>query len=367
MGLTLVKQARYLKDMLAFSALRRPKSRAAIVFAFISITQATSQAAKIPSCLSDAELFADLSPNNVAAKGFAKRIKKSGLDQHAYAVDWSLPKNSTRGPWLGEGQLVVLGVTREQLGAWKNEVASVSMGFTVEGLPGRKLHTAGLRVRNKYYPHDRIAGWHRAEGLEGRPDPAPPIQDVADMLATKTHFKQRGMTEVTFLMSPAELDAIEAFLEARMNHRIVATEDVRVGRRTIAAGAEIRPAFDEQGTSLLDESCAGACMSWLNRDWLEHYQAPKALIEIAAKYHLEPTHVARRALWSNARNPMAGGLTLFNIETSNRALIEDFIANNGWDRIRGQERGWGFIPDNPGSKTYQSSRSPIGEWLKRQK
>ncbi len=164
-----------------------------------------------------------------------------------------------------------------------------------------------------------------------------------------------------------ELDAMEAFLKARVESEIKARRKINMRSSGILeVGEPIRPSFDLTSANLLQESCAGACTSMFNPSWLTHYDAPEALVlaMMAVEKGLKNYTSANALIYSNFRNPNVDAITTLGIHKDEFKNTEDFISNMHWSDIPGMM--WGFIPDRPPLKpspNYTSERISIGDWL----
>jgi hypothetical protein len=147
-------------------------------------------------------------------------------------------------------------------------------------------------------------------------------------------------------------------VEARGRGEIKAQSALRGYR----VGEPLQPRFKHSGTSLHFESCAGACTSPFDYRWHSHSDLGDILRDITDKKGLDPTHVAKRLIWSNFRNPYTSAITLHRIDLSQKKLVEDFSANLSWGPLRGLA-SWSSIPDPKPARTTSDSliRVPLSQ------
>lgn len=283
---------------------------------------------------------------------YVSKLVQAGVDSTAYVVNWTAIKESARGPFPESGEFVVSGVPWRQAGEWMDAVGENTIGLIVTGLPESNPGTAGLRIGNHYYPYYTVNG--------------PPADHETFYSPVRS---RREFTELTISVMPEEMKAVEAFIAARQKKEIVAKENIRGGA---AKGETINPDFDIEKMGLVNESCAGACTSWFNPQWLKHYDAPEVLRSIAERLELKPTPVAKQAIWGHVRRPGPMGITLFGIDRANIGetlyaqpdLMTNFIENNAWFKLRGMP-AYGYIPDPQSglTTTIRSTRTPLKAWL----
>ncbi|MBL7689229.1 MAG: hypothetical protein JNJ49_14430 [Bdellovibrionaceae bacterium] len=286
---------------------------------------------------------------------YVSKLVQAGVDSTAYVVNWTAIKESARGPFPESGEFVVSGVPWRKAGEWMEAVGESSIGLIVTGLPESNPGTAGLRIGNQYYKYNRIHdARYSGEGSE---------------LFYSVAQPRREFTELTISVTPEEMKAVEEFITARQKFEIVAKRDIRGGA---SKGEPIQPDFDIEKMGLVNESCAGACTSWFNPQWLSHYDAPEVLRGIADRLELKATPVAKQAIWGHVRRPGPMGITLFGIDRENIGetvyaqpdLMTNFIVNNAWFKLRGMP-AYGYIPDPQSglTTTIRSTRTPLKTWL----
>lgn len=276
----------------------------------------------------------------------ASDLKRWGYADQAYVAEWSIPDAKNAGPFLQEGETLVLGVTTAQYDDWYEKIGRRSIGLMLNGLPEENPGSAFIRIGNLWMS-DTV------------------IQDAValrDLRRTIQNFKaKKGLTEVTFLLSEEEMAAVMKFFDSRRGRQIRAqfdTKDVRKGQK-------INPKYAHTGDDLKLESCAAACTSFVSDLWLDHYEEAEVLRLLRERLGLNSTFVARRMLWENFRNPSAAMMTEFRIERSSRGLQDDFRANNGWGHIRGLYP-YAYIPDGGlehATSKYKSRRLTLDEYL----
>lgn len=279
-------------------------------------------------------------------KTFARALVKAGLADTAYAVEWSLKDGAEPGPYPRSGSFVSNGVPMDRFQAWLKAVGKETIGLGITGLGAAgNLQSAGLRVGEMYYPYGRIFGGKK------------PIKF--------TRKAELTFTEATFFVSPREMRAIEEFLRARGKGQILATRDIR---GSVSEGEALNPKWDWRGDfhSVKKESCAGICTSFINLEWLEHYEGARILQRLRDRLQLEDTGVARAMVWRHIRSPEVMGLTQFGIyDVDGKALASNFIGENSYGTLRGLPV-YGLIPDPQSGETTQlrSKRIPLQEWLR---
>lgn len=335
-----------------------------------SLSSLTSSSAWAGRTHSECERAFSLSSVNRVANGIAAKLVRAGLDAYAYMVQWK-SSAASKGPWLEEGNMLVNGVTREQVKKWMKTVGKSSIGIGLNRLPENRPKLGYLRIGDEFYEFMDI------QRSEGATDDVYTASFVDYVLSLRENRKGKyyHFTEVTIPMTAAEMRAIRRFIGARKNGKIKAKFDIPGRKRTYTdssmervterfeayeAGQEIDPVMGEEWGDLFVESCAAACTSWLNPLWLEHYDRAEELRRIIKKYHLDFTHVDTRYVWHNFRNPQVGAVTLFGIEDSQIGLTDDFIRKNTLHKVRGLAK-WGTIPDpKSGGQRYL-----LRDWLNR--
>lgn len=324
-----------------------------------------------------ADLFSDssrgLEMNEKVA--LAKRLADQGFEKTMYVAEWSLKDPSQSGPLPASGEMLVTGVPKSLVRQWMQTVGVQSIGFGTFKLPEKNPGSAMVRVGSEFYCEDQFQHGYA---------PFSYIRDVEhDWNGSGNLWRNGTFTESTFLVTPLELEAIQAFIKARGIGAVRAAFDIRNGPR---AGEPIRPQFDEHSFTLTRESCAAACTSFVDPKWLAHYNTEYApvLERLRVRLALQATYVAKQQIWYNARNPNTFSMTLVGIDRPVKSwtykskstgepktatspdLMGNFIANNDWGLVRGLQV-WGIIPDNKSgsTSTFQSRRVPILDWLAR--
>ena len=287
----------------------------------------------------------------MSKREYVSKLVQAGVDSTAYVVNWTAIKESARGPFPESGEFVVSGVPWRRAGEWMDAVGKNTIGLMVKGLPESNPGTAGLRIGERLYRYSDIH-----QPTIGRKEVYEPFYSMA--------HPRRELTELTISVTPEEMKAVEAFVAARQKDEIVAKENIRGGA---AKGETINPDFDIEKMGLVNESCAGACTSWFNPQWLKHYDAPEVLRSIAERLELKSTPVAKQAVWGHVRRPGPMGITLFGIDRANIGetvyaqpdLMTNFIASNAWFKLRGMP-AYGYIPDPQSglTTTIRSMRTP---------
>lgn len=273
-------------------------------------------------------------------KAFAKLLEQAGIADTAYAVQWKLKEHSNPGPYPTSGEFIASAVPDGKVADWLRTAGKNTIGFAVEGLPSRNnFHSATLRVGNRLYSY-------------------------MDIQSDGSHINLESMryldphTEATFFVTDAEMKAIVKFIEARGNGEIVAKEKVRNGPDV---GEVINPDFDYTKNTLTEESCAGACSSFVNPLWLKHYEGARILQQMVDRLELESNPVAKAMVWRQARKANLMAITQFGVAPIE---AENFINNNKWGQLKGMPV-YSLIPDPKGGENNQviAKRTPLAEWL----
>jgi hypothetical protein len=276
----------------------------------------------------------------------AKEMVESGTENDAYVVKWRALNAKAQGPLDPSGELLVVGVRTENFAKWMEDVGEHSIGLAVDSLPESNPGTAYLRIGNRLFSFSNI-------------------QNARDGQTRSRELKEPGLgwVEATFTVTKAEMDAILDFIAAR-GKGIPAAQDVP---RAFKKGELIRPYFEIEGYTLKRESCAGACTSWFDPKWLVHYtgKTKDVLVNLARRLNIEPTFVAKRNVWQNARNSNTMSITVVGIDQSKRIDPEKpLIETNKWYNLRGLPV-YGLIPDPVGdSRTVEATRMDLREWLR---
>jgi hypothetical protein len=310
----------------------------------------------------------DVAAGHKLRKKIAKKIVGLELEATAYVAEWDTASGQPTGHLLGEGDTLVVGVPTPKLKTWMEEIGIHSIGVGMYGLPEEKSIWAAIRVGDKVYPFENIQDGSAAEDF---------IASMQSGRTSETNNQTFGFSEATFMVSDAEIAAIEKFFALRAESKIVASTDINEDGeaeetpRKVAykEGEEICPVYDHSGQTLKEESCSAATTSFVSDMWLNNVDDPdlvKALQILRDRINLNWNYVTRRQIYENFRNPYAH-ITLFAIEQSKLGLAEDFIENNKWPSIRGLYR-YAFMPD--GSRrhqvdSYTSRRIPLDEYLDR--
>lgn len=286
---------------------------------------------------------------NENANAHAKKLKRLGLTDTSYMVEWELKRKNQMGPWAMKGNTLVHGVKSSQGGKWMEEIGMKSFGFGFEQYPNNVFDTptAVLRWKNHFFYFGNIQD-DNIRDLDMSFDPL------------------REFTEATFMASEAQLTAIKDFIEARVLGEVLAKKKIRNGANIIEKGEELRPEFKFTGNNLFDESCANACTSPFNPRWLEHYDSPQALrlASLALEKGIRPEVNAKALIFYNFRNTQASAITALGLPE--KLTAKEFIEENHWSETGGMM--WAFIPDRQPSKAspnYHNQRFMINDWLQR--
>jgi hypothetical protein len=288
---------------------------------------------RVPSaagvCWNNEGLFLNrvIPKDNLAALSLAERIKNTDLGRYAYMAYWK--DANTDSPWTRKGNTLVVGTTAETTDKWMDTIGDHSIGLMLNGLPEDGPGTAILRVGNTIYYYGAI------QGRGTRTD-----RKVLDARPYLQALHRSGRVEATFILKPRELQAVREFVEARGRGEVIAQTPLRGYR----VGEPLKPRFKHTGTSLHFESCAGACTSPFDYRWHDHSELGDILRSITDQNGLDPTHVAKRLIWSNFRNPYTSAITLHRIDLSKKNLVDNFQANLSWGPLRGLA-SWSGIPD----------------------
>lgn len=276
----------------------------------------------------------------------AQYLKKHGLANNAYVARWNVSYKDDRDLMPRQGETLVVGVTSDERHQWMEKVGRHSIGLILNGLPEEKHGSAFLRIGDKFYSEDRIR--------EGR-DPLSFLSVLA-----KAH-KSLGYMEVTFFVTPEEMQAVQDFIDARGDNAIKAKFDIPRGPKK---GEVIHPKWTHTGDNLINESCAAAALSWTNEDWLVHYDRPEPLRRLRDRLNLHWTTVANRIVWENFRNPAVSMITLHRIDRSKKNLVGHMMKNFSWNTVRGLFP-FAFVADAPdtSSSKFESDRISLAEWL----
>lgn len=275
---------------------------------------------------------------------YVNALVRLGLSNTAYVTKWALTpqgKQTAKGRFADRGEFVVAGIPSSKLDAWMNRVGKDTVGLVISGHPADNPGTASLRVGKFYFEFNDV----RRRSDEFRPD----------------SFSNDALTEITLPIPAAEQKAILDFIKARQRDQIIAKHSRGAG---VKKGEPIRPEFDSRKFTLAEESCAGACTSWFDRRWLEHYDAPEALLRLAERFDLQATFVAKQMVWGHVRLPGPLGLTIFDIDNAPE-LQAAFREKNEWHSVRGIP-AYGYIPDPKSGQTgtIKSKRLTLDEWLR---
>lgn len=270
----------------------------------------------------------------------AEALVEAGLQDSAYAVNWKLKRQSESGPYSRSGEFIAVGIPDKKVAQWVRAVGRNTIGLGLNGFGMYdSLGSAILRVGDKFFSYSTI-------------------QDGGIPYPVRT----QSFTEATFFVTPYEMKAILDFIKARKLRTIRAVSKIRGGP---LEGGVISPEFDDSKNSLTKESCAGACTSFANPLWLEHYQdLPGAAIlrQLVDRLELESTATARGMVWRHARlsNVMAVTQLRFTPEVG-----MSFMDSNKWGNLRGLPI-YSLIPDPLSGENNQlvSKRTPLDEWLK---
>lgn len=287
----------------------------------------------------------------------ATLIADAGLSSSAYAVQWKLKETSNPGPYPTSGEFLAIAVPFEKLNDWVSGVGKNTIGLAVEGHPeDGRFHSAILRI-----------GTHLYEWSD--------IQENGSFKELTQNRPYEGFTEATFIVTKAEMRAIEKFIADRSGDGIKAVKKVRNGPDV---GEVINPEFDYSKNTLTKESCAGACSSFYNPLWLTHYKAAEGgeavnsrqkarfdaamiLENMRVRLGLESTPIAKAMVWRHARNPNLMAIT--QVGTS-PAATSNFIERNKWGVLKGMPV-YSLIPDPKGGENNQviAKRTALAEWL----
>jgi hypothetical protein len=275
----------------------------------------------------------------------AKFLIKQNLAQNTYVARWKVSLNDARDVMPRQGETLVVGVTTPERKAWMEKIGYQSIGIILNGLPEEKHGSAFLRLGDKFYSEDRIR-----EGRE-------PLS-FTNVLAKAN--KSLGYMEVTFFVSPEEMQAVQDFVDARAADAIKAKFDIRGTKQ----GEPIHPVWTHTGDNLVNESCAAVVLSWTTEDWLQHYDKADVLRKLRDRLNLNWTYVANRIMWENFRNPAVNMVTLHRIDRSKKDLEGNLLENLSWGGVRGLFP-FAFVADAPNtsSSKFESERIPLAQWL----
>lgn len=275
---------------------------------------------------------------------YTRALVRMGLEDTSYVTRWALTpagRQSALGRFPAKGEFVVTGIPSAKFNTWMNQVGKDTVGLVLDDHPSNSPGTASLRVGKNYFSF-----WD--------------IQDFKDGRFQPSRFVSNALTELTLPISAVEQKAILDFIKARQRHEIIAKHSRGAG---VKEGEPIKPDFDSSKFTLAEESCAAACTSWFDRRWLEHYDAPAALLRLVEQYDLKATFVAKQMVWGHVRLPGPIGITIFGLEQSPE-LMASFREKNEWHTIRGIP-AFGYIPDPKSglTGTVKSKRMTLSEWL----
>lgn len=317
----------------------------AIVLALVAAVQAADASTRCESQFRPVEVVEIRDTDFGQLKvDYVKALVRMGLSETAYVTKWSLTaqgKQTAKGRFADRGEFVVTGIPSNKLDAWMNRVGKDTVGLVINGHPADGPSTASLRVGKYYFEFHDI----RARVEETQLD----------------SFRNDSLMEITIPIPASEQKAILNFIKARQRDQIIAKHSRGAG---VKKGEPIRPDFDSRKFTLAEESCAGACTSWFDRRWLEHYDAPEALLKILERFDLQATFVAKQMVWGHVRLPGPLGITIFDIDSSPE-LQSAFREKNEWHSVRGIP-AYGYIPDPKSglTGTVKSKRLTLDEWLR---
>jgi len=315
-----------------------------IVAAMDAAHSATRCEQQFKTVLVEAEpVFTDVDLRQVKI-GYANALVNMGLEKTSYVTRWALTpagKQTALGRFPAKGEFVVTGLPAVKFNTWMNQVGKNTVGLVLNGHPSDGPGTASLRIGKNYFSFRDV-------------------QDANDGRFQPDRFESDSLTELTLPITVAEQKAILDFIKARQHREIVAKHSRGAG---VKAGEPIAPDFDSSKFTLAEESCAGACTSWFDRRWLEHYDAPAALLRLVERFDLKATFVAKQMVWGHVRLPGPIGITIFGLEQSPE-LMASFREKNEWHTIRGIP-AFGYIPDPKSglTGTVKSKRMTLKEWL----
>lgn len=296
------------------------------------------------------EVVEELTSEVIAAEfrevklNYVRALVGMGFGDTAYVTRWALTprgRQGSQGRFPASGEFVVTGVPSGKLGTWMKNVGKDTVGLVLDGHPSSNPGTAALRVGSYYFSFSNIRDFSRGPFQPGK-------------------FEGDIIMELTLPISSAEQSAILAFIEARQRREIIAKHSRGAG---VEKGAPIAPRFNSEKFTLAQESCAAACTSWFDRRWLEHYEAPEALRQLAERFELKSTFVAKQMVWGHVRLPGPIGITIFGLNFD-LGLMASFKENNEWYTVRGIPP-YGYIPDPKSGQTgtINSKRFTLEEWL----
>ncbi len=314
---------------------------AILIFSFVLSYAGTLVAA--PSCQSMFQETASLDKyvGHEGRRTFAGLVEQAGVADSSYVVQWKLKPTSNPGPYPTAGEFIVSSVSKDKVSAWIQGVGKNTIGFGVEGFPSRKnFNSAVLRVGHRLYFYGTIQHGGSFHDLSV----APPTF---------------GYTEASFFVTDAEMTAIIKFIEDRVSHRILAKEKIPGGPDV---GVAIMPDFNFYQSTLTQESCAGACSSFISPLWLKHYEGARVLQQIADRLRLESNPAAKAMVWRQARKENMMAITMIGTMPKE---TENLIPKHKWGQLKGIPV-YSMIPDPLGGENNQvvSTRTPIAEWLR---
>lgn len=275
---------------------------------------------------------------------YTKALVRMGLEGTAYVTRWALTpagRQSALGRFPSKGEFIVTGIPSVKFNTWMNQVGKDTVGLVLDDHPGNSPGTASLRIGKHYFYFREI-------------------QDLSKGRFQPDRFESSALTELTLPITAAEQKAILDFIKSRQRHEVIAKHSRGAG---VKEGEPIAPEFDSSKFTLAEESCAAACTSWFDRRWLEHYEAPAALLRLVERFDLKATFVAKQMVWGHVRLPGPIGITIFGLEHS-PDLMASFREKNEWHTIRGIP-AFGYIPDPKSglTGTVKSKRLTLTEWL----
>lgn len=241
-----------------------------------------------------APIFADVDFHQVKLD-YTKALMRMGLEDTSYVTRWALTpagRQSALGRFPAKGEFIVTGLPTVKFNTWMNQVGKDTVGLVLDDHPSNSPGTASLRIGKHYFSFRDI-------------------RDLNDGRFQPSRFESSALTELTLPITVAEQKAILDFIKTRQRHEVIAKHSRGAG---VKQGEPIAPEFDSNKFTLAEESCAAACTSWFDRRWLEHYDAPAALLRLVERFDLKATFVAKQMVWGHVRLPGPIGITIFGLD-----------------------------------------------------
>jgi hypothetical protein len=324
---------------------------AAIVLSFVTVSGAAhAMPPRRPVAIAAA------APLRLHPERHAELKANAALLHSAETPGYAVLFKGGKGARAYQGGALVATVVPGTFKAWMNKVGKQSIGFHDNGTPDDYGGSGMLRVGDQYYPYFAIN-----EG--GSPE--------------KMDLDITG-TEVTFMVTPAEMGAFKAFYRARSLRLI-----------TDKRGEVMAPEFNGHGPSnTKQEGCTGACTSSMNPRWTAAF---KRNIPALRKYGQQHNIPDLAAITDDAADVIEAftARTGASQQTSSKVLVrshfgkssmvtvfnryqaKDPISTLAW-RSSGDWGVWNglgtpaLVPDAPNDKpkaTVQTQRIPLKQFI----